>query len=244
MVPEDGHKRARQELRSAVYRGDGAELVRLLGTRRLEDQDLQHIGEGLLTALAQSVAGAGKLAMACRDPLNERQWEGDGDLADELAAALGQGPTRMLRSLPVDLEELAAILEGEPDYRSGRVNLETGEVLHPAVIEYMEETGELDPDDDDPANWLFVENQGSHEGYLDMEAYIGTVEDDHRAELLSVAIEGRGAFRRFKDTLARWPGELDRWFAFAGDRQRGRARAWLAMEGYRPKPRTEPPSKD
>lgn len=226
-----------------MYRGDGAELVRLLGKRRLEHQDLQRVGDGLLAALAQSVAGAGELAVACRDLLTERQWEGDGDLAEELIAALGEGPTRMLRLLPVDLDELAGILEGEPDYRRGRVNLETGEVLHPAAIEYMEEVGELDPEDDDPATWLFVENQGSHEGYGDMEDFIGTIDDDHRAELLSVAIQGRGAFGRFKETLARWPGELERWFVFSEDRQRGRARAWLAMEGYRSKPRMESRSK-
>ena len=41
------------------------------------------------------------------------------------------------------------------------------------------------------------------------------------------------AFRRFKDVLARWPGELDRYFAFSDERHRGRARAWLAEEGYR-----------
>ena len=34
------------------------------------------------------------------------------------------------------------------------------------------------------------------------------------------------------DVLARWPGELDRWCAFSAERQRGRARAWLADAGY------------
>jgi hypothetical protein len=40
-------------------------------------------------------------------------------------------------------------------------------------------------------------------------------------------------FRRFKDELARWPGELERWHAFSEERQRGRARSWLAAAGYR-----------
>ena len=53
-----------------------------------------------------------------------------------------------------------------------------------------------------------------------------------RADRLEIAISGRGAFRRFKDVLARWPGELDRWYAFSAERQRGRARAWLADAGY------------
>jgi hypothetical protein len=29
---------------------------------------------------------------------------------------------------------------------------------------------------------------------------------------------------------------MARWFAFSEDRQRGRARAWLAEEGYAPTP--------
>lgn len=86
MAPEDAYGRAHQEVRSAVYRGDAAELVRLLGKRRLEHQDLQRVGDGLLATLAQSVAGAGELAVACRDLLTERQWEGDGDLAEEFSA--------------------------------------------------------------------------------------------------------------------------------------------------------------
>jgi Uncharacterised protein family (UPF0158) len=39
----------------------------------------------------------------------------------------------------------------------------------------------------------------------------------------AIAIRGRGAFRRFKDELARWPGELERWHAFSEERQRGRS---------------------
>ena len=57
---------------------------------------------------------------------------------------------------------------------------------------------------------------------------------------LEVAIAGRGAFRRFKDVLARWPGELERWHLFSNERGRGRARAWLAREGYRPSVRAKP----
>ncbi|MEA2501288.1 MAG: hypothetical protein QOD01_1399, partial [Actinomycetota bacterium] len=55
-----------------------------------------------------------------------------------------------------------------------------------------------------------------------------------RADRLWIAIQGRGAFRRFKDVLNRWPDEVDRWYAFSEDRQRGRARSWLATMGYRP----------
>ena len=64
-----------------------------------------------------------------------------------------------------------------------------------------------------------------------MELFIETVADPERADRLAVAIEGRSAFGVFKDVLGRWPGEIERWYAFSEERQRGRARAWLAGAG-------------
>ena len=65
-----------------------------------------------------------------------------------------------------------------------------------------------------------------------MELFIASVEQPDRAERLAVAITGRGAFRRFKDELARWPGGLERWHALAEERPRGQARSWLAAAGH------------
>ena len=71
--------------------------------------------------------------------------------------------------------------------------------------------------------------EGSRAGYHDMVQFIGTVDDPDRANRLGHAIEGRGAFRRFRDVLARWPGELDRWYGYADDRQREPGPAWRAL---------------
>ena len=115
----------------------------------------------------------------------------------------------------------------------GRVDLTTGEVWPQAAIEYALETGEEDEDTaDDPERWLLVHGEGSREAYRDMELFIASVEPD-RAERLATAIKGRGAFRRFKDELARWPGELERWYALSEERRLGRARSWLTAAGYR-----------
>ena len=75
---------------------------------RLTEQVLQLAGDGLLDALAKDVEGAVELAAQCAAALRERCWDGDEDLADQLQAALGRGATPSLRSVPVDLEELAA----------------------------------------------------------------------------------------------------------------------------------------
>ena len=68
----------------------------------------------------------------------------------------------------------------------------------------------------------------SHEGYRDMEDFIDSLANQRLAELLSVAINGRGAFRRFKDVLARYPREREQWFQFQNQRLRQRALEWLA----------------
>jgi hypothetical protein len=60
-----------------------------------------------------------------------------------------------------------------------------------------------------------------------MQAFIATVEDDHLSELLEVAINGKGAFRRFKDVLLNYPEERERWFQFKDDRMKERALEWL-----------------
>jgi hypothetical protein len=226
-------REARTQLRGAVARGDGRSIVALLREGTWPEHALQLIGDGLVGSTAVRIEGAEELAGECIDALRERDWAGDAELADRLRARLGIGPEPMLRPLPVDLEELADVLEGDPSQGGGRIDLHTGQVWPQAAIEYAEEMGGDDPDDaDDADRWLWVECEGSHSGYRDMELFIDELEDRDKADRLSIAIEGRGAFRRFKDVLTRWPDLVDRWYAFSEDRRRGRARAWLAAAGY------------
>lgn len=103
----------------------------------------------------------------------------------------------------------------------------------PELIEY-EELG-LGPDElDDPDRWLYVPCEGSHHGYRDMELFIATLDNPDVVDRLDIAIQGRGAFRRFRDVLSRRPDELQRYFQFSEERKLRRAREWLAAHGYRP----------
>ena len=227
----------RGRLRGAVYRGDGAEIVRLLTSRPWPVDALQLIGDGLVIAVGQDVEGASPLAAECVDALQARGWAGDEELAEVLQARLGSAPTRLLRPLSIDLEELAMALEGDPVEGGGQIDLRSGEVWPQSVIEYEIESGEEDKDFDDPDRWLWVHSEGSRAGYRDMEWFIDDLEDPEVADRLSIAITGRGAFRRFKDVLSRWPDLMERWHGFSEDRQRGRARSWLADQGYTATPR-------
>ena len=60
-----------------------------------------------------------------------------------------------------------------------------------------------------------------------MEDFVAAVEDEHLAELLETAINGKGAFHRFKDVLAHYPEERERWFRFKDDKMKERVLEWL-----------------
>jgi hypothetical protein len=222
----------RISLRVKVPAEDGTAVIEMTGPAAPEN-GLQSFGDWVLAALEQHADGAAEGARLMIAALRERDWEGDDVLADQFDALLGGSAMLNLRPLQVDLDELAGILEGDPMYGGGRVDLATGEVWPEAAVDYAREIGQEDEDEsDDPDKWLWVHCEGSRDGYRDMKLFIGTVRGPGRADRLEIAISGRGAFQRFKDVLGRWPGELDRWYAFSAERQRGRARAWLAGAGY------------
>ena len=195
-------------LRIAVDRGDGAAVLGELADRPLSPV-LQLAGEGLLTALEQGVGGEAEAA-TCVAALRSRGWVGDDVLADDLEAALGRGDApRVLEPVPVDLADLATSLDqSEAWAEPSRLDLPGGETL-------------------------VVQPRGSHDAYWDMKEFTTTVTDRSLRQLLDVALGGRGAFRRFREVLAAYPEERERWNVFSHERTRGRARAWLAERGYR-----------
>lgn len=223
-----------KQLRGAVYRRDTPAILDTLRAAGLAARRLQMAGLGLLTALADDRAAAEPLARSLVRALTERGWDGDEELAAELTGALGTGPVPALTDVPVRLSELASAMDTS-NY-GGRIDLRHGTVYPAADFgfdDFGDEEGEEDEEDDDRDRWLGIEPSGSRTGWNDMAAFIDTVSDPGRADRLTIAIEGRGAFRRFKDVLHRWPGEAARWYAFSEDRQLGRAREFLAAEGYR-----------
>lgn len=108
-----------------------------------------------------------------------------------------------MRPLPVDLKELATVMEGDQLTGGGRLDITTCEVWPAAVFEDSWDTGK--DAIDDPDRWLPIENLGSRNGFRDMQEFIGTISNSDHADRLQIAIEGRGAFHRFKNTLVRCP---------------------------------------
>jgi hypothetical protein len=209
-------REALTELRAAVARRDVVGIRAAVAGRDL-DSVLQLAGDGLLADPADP------LARECAERLRRRGSEGDAELADAL-----EGVPSELRPLAVDIEELASILEGDPVHGGGRVDLATGDVWHQSPFEDCID----DEDLEDEERWLWIE-ASSRAGWWDMSEFIDTVDDSRLADRLQRAIHGSRAFRGFRDALAEHPDELTRFRLFADERQRGRARHWLAAHGLR-----------
>jgi hypothetical protein len=85
--------------------------------------------------------------------------------------------------------------------------------------------------EEDEERFLAIEPRESREAYRDMEEFTDTVRDAVLRDHLSRALAGKGAFRRFKDTLLEAPSERERWHAFASERMRAYCKEWLADHG-------------
>ena len=71
----------------------------------------------------------------------------------------------------------------------------------------------------------------SHESFMDMVDFIATVPNAATRLRLEQSLRGKGAFRRFKDTLSNFPVERERWFAFKTQRTQERIQDWLESIG-------------
>ena len=73
----------------------------------------------------------------------------------------------------------------------------------------------------------------SHEGYRWMEEFAETVTSERLCGMLAVALNGKGAFRRFKDVLASFPKERQQWSEFERQKLLALAREWADENGLR-----------
>ncbi|MEU6373323.1 hypothetical protein [Streptomyces sp. NPDC046909] len=218
-------------VRGALHEQDWAALLAAL-SRGPVHEVLQLAGDGVAGAAAQGLPGAAEMAASFLGALQERGLRGDEELADRLRTVTGHAVMPLLHPLAVDLEMLALLLEGDPAESGGRLDLSTGDCW-PMFTEGLDAGAEVE-EVDDPERWLHVPALGSRAGYQDMELFIEGLDDAALADRLRIAGGGRGAFRRFKDVLARDERAWRRYHRLSDERQRGRARAWLAEEGYCP----------
>jgi predicted nucleotidyltransferase len=129
----------------------------------------------------------------------------------------------MLDLARIDLADLCSALEDQSYETHWYLDRGNGEIL--PVFEFDEADESLEQRD-----LVDIEPLPSHEAYEDLADFAERVADPKAHDLLTRAIEGRGAFRRFKDTLFEWPDLRQTWFEFHDARMRRRALEWLLEE--------------
>jgi hypothetical protein len=134
------------------------------------------------------------------------------------------------KEVPVDWEALEDAFENNAPEVHSYLHLTTGEVLR--VVD-----GVADPQMHvriaSDGNYLRIDPVSSREQYRWMERFIPMVEDPDLRAKLSVAIDGKGAFRRFKDVLMAYGPERERWFTFRSERLRTFMEAWLTAHAIK-----------
>src|SRR5207244_13243187 len=80
-----------------------------------------------------------------------------------------------------------------------------------------------------------IEPAASREQYKWMERFVAGVTDEPLRERLVIAIDGKGAFRRFKDVLLNYPTERERWFTYRAELLHWALQKWMEKEQLAPK---------
>ena len=129
----------------------------------------------------------------------------------------------MLDPERVDLADLALALEDHSREHSWWLDPETGR-LEP---HFIDDFGEVALDEDQAGRLIAVEPLPPAVGYSDMQDFVSYVREPSTRDMLERAIAGRGAFRRFKDSLLGHDELRRAWFEFHDARGERRAIEWL-----------------
>jgi len=142
------------------------------------------------------------------------------------------------RRVPVNWDDLEMALTANGDEWTGYLDVRSGAVQMVPVDRLGD--GDDWPSEEeidaglDAGHLIHVEPLGSRVEYGWMAEFAATVGDARLRDRLDIALEGRGAFRRFKHALLDVPAERERWFALRGARLHAAAREWLADQGIEP----------
>ncbi|SIM51517.1 UPF0158 family protein [Micromonospora cremea] len=126
-----------------------------------------------------------------------------------------------------DLEEIATALADQTDYEHRwLINPQTGAIVFWTADDGVDGRTPVDLDDLD---LVCIEPLPSYVWYQDMADFAERISDEAAGRGLARAIQGKGAFRRFKDELhEEYPHLLPVWHTFRDARAQRRAVEWLA----------------
>ncbi len=126
----------------------------------------------------------------------------------------------------VDWAAMEAAFEHNAPQSSSYLDLHNGRVVN-IVDSRVEDYEQRDAIRREPSRFVRLTPASSREQYRWMERFVTSVEDGALRDRLILAIDGKGAFRRFKDVLLSYPVDRDRWFEYRSTLLRIYISEWL-----------------
>ena len=151
---------------------------------------------------------------------------------DETGKDVEEISDRPVAKVAVDWVELEGALENNSPELHSFLNTITGDVIR--IFEGGEKSESRLKQVESSIDYLYIEPVSSREQYRWMEEFIEIVEEPTLKDKLNIAIDGKGAFRRFKDVLVGYPEERERWFEKRSAQLRKHMRTWLESKNVFP----------
>ena len=141
-----------------------------------------------------------------------------------------------LRDLRVDMRALIdARQRSDDDPAAPYLDLKTGEVLQSIDEEITGEPDEVEALlESDPERLVFIQREEGSEGWQRMSDFAAEVDEEDLREALQAALEGRGAFGRFRATISRYPDLREQLEAAEWNGHARETELWLETLGVRP----------
>ena len=139
-----------------------------------------------------------------------------------------------MRVIPINWTDLETAFERNSPDTESFLDTRTGEVVTvtEGAIDYPEQRAKVQTGGE---AFVRIEPAASREQYKWMERFVVGVTDEPLRERLVIAIDGKGAFRRFKDVLLNYPTERERWFSYRAELLHWAIQKWMEKEQLAPK---------
>ena len=160
-----------------------------------------------------------------------------------------------MKKLKVDIDDITLAMESTGEFEENvcYLDTETGRVFSilGSVMDDVEEGNEESIKDypewmkeevidaeavlsDEKRRFVEIPKISSHEAYEFMEEFVSNIKDERIRDRLFRAIQGKGAFRRFKDTISEWPDLEKRWYEYKDESIKKEVLDWLETIGIEP----------
>ena len=136
-----------------------------------------------------------------------------------------------MKTIEIKAVDLCDLLEDQSGFRTGYIDLQTGEILELFedcdVPEVQEDRRRIESG---MGRYLQIRPISSRDGFLIMETFVDALTDGRNRDYLLRVLSGKKPFANFQNALTQMGDLRDKWFAFHKEELRTLAVEWLKSQ--------------